>query len=77
MTQLITKMSVDGAVLEPSAPCYDPASIAAIPGVRTIEECVRVLLEKDETIVGGLDQAMIPIKRGDTIIGYFEIERIS
>jgi hypothetical protein len=76
MPRWITKKSVDGTALDPPARCYDAATIAAIPGVRTIEECVRVLLEEDESIVGGLDQSRIPIKRGNAVVGYFEIQRM-
>lgn len=71
----ITRRANDGSVIDPPVRCYDPASIAAIPGVRTLEECVRLLLKKDETIVGGLDQPRIIIKRGDAVVGYFEVVR--
>jgi hypothetical protein len=57
------------------SPCYDPASIAAIPGLRTAAESVRLLLNEGESITGGLEQAVIEIIRGDMIVGYFEIQR--
>jgi hypothetical protein len=76
MPRWITRKSVDGAVVEPPTRCYDPASIAAIPGVRTIEECVRFLLEDDESIEGGLDQPTIAIKRGEALVGYIEVSRM-
>jgi hypothetical protein len=68
---------MDGEVLEPPTRCYDPASIAAIPGVRTVEECVRLSLKQGESIVGELDQPRIPIKLGESVVGFFEVVRAS
>jgi hypothetical protein len=68
---------MDGEVLEPPTRCYGPASIAAIPGVRTVEECVRLSLKHGESIVGELDQPRIPIKLGESVVGFFEIVRAS
>jgi hypothetical protein len=75
MPRWITRKTVDGLEVAPPRRCYDPATIAAIPGVRTVEECVQTLLGKDERIDNGLDQPKIPIKRGNSLVGYFEITR--
>lgn len=76
MPRWVTIKAVDGAVVVPPTRCYDPATIAAIPGLRTIDECVRFLLEDDESIEGGLEQTKIPIKRGEALVGYLEVSRM-
>jgi hypothetical protein len=75
MPRWITRRTLDGVGVAPPEHCYEPATIAAIPGVRTIEECVLQMLREDERIDGELDQPRISIKRGDEVIGYFEITR--
>jgi hypothetical protein len=75
MPRWITRRTVDGREAEPPRRCYDPVTIAAIPGVRTIEECLHLMLRKGERITGKLDEARIDIERDGSIVGYFEITR--
>jgi hypothetical protein len=69
----LVRKTLEGIAVGPPRQCYGVTSIVAIPGVRTVEEWVHALLEDDESIVEGLDQPRIHIKRGDAVIGYFEI----
>jgi hypothetical protein len=64
---------MDGVQVKHPIPCYGRTSIAAVPGMRTLEECVRLLLEEGEQIVGDLDQPTIAIQRAGTVVGYLEI----
>ena len=73
MPRWITRKTLDGREVEPPRRCYDPATIAAIPGVRTIEECVHLMLGNGERITGKFDQARIEIMRSGSVVGYFEI----
>jgi hypothetical protein len=75
MPRWITRKTPDGREVEPPRRCYDPATIAAIPGVRTLEECVQLMLRKDERITGNPDQPRIEIMRGESVVGCFEITR--
>ena len=66
---------MDGVQVKQPIPCYERASIAAVPGMRTVEECVNLLLDEDEQIVGDLDEWTIAIQRAGTVVGYLEIRR--
>jgi hypothetical protein len=73
MPRRIVRKTLEGAAEGPQRQCYGVRSIVAVPGVRTVEEWVQALLQDGESIVEGLDQPKIHIKRGDVVIGYFEI----
>jgi hypothetical protein len=76
MRRWITRKTLGGIAVERPRRCYDAASIIAIPGMRTIDECVHLMLREDEVIVDSLDQLTIHIKRAGAVVGYFEITRI-
>lgn len=73
MPRVLVRKAPDGVALGPARQCYGVTAIVAVPGVRTVEEWVQALLEDDESVVGPLDQPRITIKRGDDVVGYFEI----
>ena len=75
MPRWIMRKTLDGREVGPPRHCYDPATIAAIPGIRTIEECVHLMLRKGESIRGTFDLPRIEILDGDEVVGYFEITR--
>jgi hypothetical protein len=75
MSRWITRKTLDGVLIRHPIPCYDETSIAAIPGMRTVEECARLLLEEGEQIVGDLHQRIVAIHRTGTAVGYLEISR--
>jgi hypothetical protein len=74
MSRWITRKDVDGRQVKPPIHCYDETSIVAVPGLRTVEQCVRILLAEDEQIVGGLNRGIVPIQREGTVVGYLEIQ---
>src|SRR5688572_29837639 len=41
MPRWITRRTMDGVQVKHPIPCYGRTSIAAVPGMRTLEECVR------------------------------------
>ena len=75
MPRWITRKTIDGVQVQPPIPCYDRTSVVAVPGIRTVEECVNLLLDEDEQIVGDLDEWVIAIQREGTVVGYLEIRR--
>jgi hypothetical protein len=75
MPRWITRKTLDGLEVAPPMRCHDPESIAAVPGIYTIEECVHILLGKDEAIDDEFDRARIPIRRGNAVVGYLEVTR--
>jgi hypothetical protein len=73
MPRTLIRKTPEGVVIGEPRQCYGMTAIAAVPGMRTVEEWVHVLLAEDEMIVGGFEQPRIAIKRGEVVVGYFEV----
>jgi hypothetical protein len=69
----VVRRSVDGYEAAPPMRCLADDTIAAEPGLRSVAECVAILLEEGERCEGVSDKR--PVRKFGQLVGYIEISR--
>lgn len=71
MSKWITRRDLEEHAVGRSMLCVQPGSITAQLGMRTIEECIAILVAPDEVCEGVSDRR--PIKKNGKLVGHIVI----
>lgn len=69
----VTRRDVSGKALGEPLRCFLPHAIVAEPGLRSVDQCVQLLVEKGETCVGDEEHRLI-MNHG-TVVGHIDVTR--
>jgi hypothetical protein len=69
----VVRRSLDGYEAAPPMKCLADDSIAAEPGLRSVAQCVAILLEDGESCEGVSDKR--PVLKDGQLVGYIDISR--
>jgi hypothetical protein len=69
----VARMNVDHAPVGDPLRCFLSDAIVAVPGVRTVEQCIADLVTSGETVIG--DSNKRPIMKSGQLVGYISITR--
>jgi len=70
----IVRLDLEGREVRKPLRCIFPGAIAAEPGIRTIEQCIAMLLIDGESAEGDSDRRVVT--QAGKVVGYIDLSEV-
>ena len=71
MSKWVVRRTLDGKVAYEARFCTEFTPLLKDTGVRTVDDCIRELLDPDEQVGSGAGRR--PILRGEQVVGFIDV----